>query len=90
MLGSYPSPYMYPNPYMFPFHSPMPGGITRGTFGELISFPIPITLWDSNTSAVDDANTSAFFILSRWVILLTPPTRTTTTSVKATTIPAES
>ncbi|MBA0664347.1 hypothetical protein Goklo_004369 [Gossypium klotzschianum] len=65
MLGEYPSPYMYPNPYMFPFPSPMPGGIARGIVGDLISFLIPIALWDSNTSAVGDANTSALFILLR-------------------------
>ncbi|MBA0670041.1 hypothetical protein Goklo_025326, partial [Gossypium klotzschianum] len=51
---------------MFPFPNPMPGGIVRGTIKELFSLPIPITLWDSNTFVVGDANTSAFFILSRW------------------------
>ncbi|MBA0570634.1 hypothetical protein Golob_004253, partial [Gossypium lobatum] len=47
------------------------GGIARGTVEELISFLIPIGLWDSNTSFVGDANTSAFFVISRWVILPT-------------------
>ncbi|MFQ6643776.1 hypothetical protein Gotur_018569 [Gossypium turneri] len=79
MPGAYPSPYMYPNSYMSHFPRTMPGGIARGTIRELILFPIPIALWDSNTSAVGDANTSAFFILSKYVILPTPTTRTTTT-----------
>ncbi|KAH1047491.1 hypothetical protein J1N35_038275 [Gossypium stocksii] len=38
--------------------------IARGTVGELISLPISIALWDSNTFTVGDANTSTFFILS--------------------------
>ncbi|MBA0570351.1 hypothetical protein Golob_004023, partial [Gossypium lobatum] len=50
---------------------PIVEGIARGTVGELFSLPIPIALWDSNTSTMRDANTSTFFILSRWVILPT-------------------
>ncbi|MFQ6627019.1 hypothetical protein Gotur_005937 [Gossypium turneri] len=87
MPGAYPSPYMYPNPYMFHFPNPMPGGIARGAVRELFSLPTPIALWDSNTSVVGNANTSVFFILSRWVIL---PTPTTITPVGATTTPTES
>ncbi|KAH1055783.1 hypothetical protein J1N35_033848 [Gossypium stocksii] len=76
----------------------MPGGIARGIVRELISFPILIVLWnsntstvgDANTSVVGDANTSAFFILSRRVILPTPTTRTTTTPAEATTTLARS
>ncbi|MFQ6630033.1 hypothetical protein Gotur_007512 [Gossypium turneri] len=90
MPGAYHSLYMYLNPYMFHFPSPMPEGITRGTVGELISLPILIALWDSNTSVVGDANTSTFFILSRRVILLTPTTGATITPVGATTTPAVS
>ncbi|KAH1130908.1 hypothetical protein J1N35_002286 [Gossypium stocksii] len=44
----------------------------------LFFLPIPIALWDSNTFAMDDANTSRFIILSRWVILPTPTTRSPT------------
>ncbi|KAK5845352.1 hypothetical protein PVK06_001524 [Gossypium arboreum] len=59
------------------------GGITRGTIGELISLPITITLWDSSTSAMGDANTFTFFILSRFVILPTPTTGATTTPARS-------
>ncbi|MBA0557611.1 hypothetical protein Golob_014667 [Gossypium lobatum] len=87
MPSAYPSCYMYPNFYMFPFPSPMPEGIAQGIVRELISFPIPIALWDLNTSAVGDANNSVNFVLSRWVILPTPTartnSRTTTTLVKS-------
>ncbi|MFQ6623850.1 hypothetical protein Gotur_003280 [Gossypium turneri] len=34
------------------------GGIARGTVEEIISLPIIIALWDSNTSVVGDANSS--------------------------------
>ncbi|KAG8474382.1 hypothetical protein CXB51_034157 [Gossypium anomalum] len=54
-------------------------GTARDTIGELISLPIPIALWDSNTSSVGDANSSTFFILSIWVILPIIITRATTT-----------
>ncbi|MBA0781527.1 hypothetical protein Gotri_002448 [Gossypium trilobum] len=37
--------------------------IERGTVKELISFPIPIALYYSNTSTVGDANTSVIFVL---------------------------
>ncbi|KAG8493634.1 hypothetical protein CXB51_011039 [Gossypium anomalum] len=47
----------------------------RSSVGELFFLPIPIALWDSNTSAMGDANTSALIILSRWVILPAPTTR---------------
>ncbi|MBA0789202.1 hypothetical protein Gotri_027491, partial [Gossypium trilobum] len=57
--------------------------IARGTIADIISFPIPIALWDSNTSAVGYANTSAFFTLSKWVILPTPTTRATTTPTES-------
>ncbi|KAK5846040.1 hypothetical protein PVK06_002306 [Gossypium arboreum] len=59
------------------------GEIARGTVGELISLPFPIALWDSNTSAVGNTNTSTFFILLRWVILPTLITGATTTPVEA-------
>ncbi|KAH1097618.1 hypothetical protein J1N35_014539 [Gossypium stocksii] len=87
----YPYPYMFPfpNPMLcwntWPDASHSPMSLTQPkiyrpssqeTIREYISFPIPITLWDSNTSAVGDANTSAFFVLSKWVIL---PTTTTPT-----------
>ncbi|KAG8503260.1 hypothetical protein CXB51_001218 [Gossypium anomalum] len=58
-------------------------GIARDTIVELISLPFPIALWDSNTSAVGDADTSTFFILLRWVILPTPITGATTTPAGA-------
>ncbi|KAH1115174.1 hypothetical protein J1N35_008552 [Gossypium stocksii] len=66
------------------------GGITLGTIGEIISFPIPVALWDSNTSAVGYANTFAFFILSKWVILPTLTTKTTTTPTGTNTTPVGS
>ncbi|KAK5771861.1 hypothetical protein PVK06_048115 [Gossypium arboreum] len=50
-------------------------GIARGAVGELFFLPISITLWVSNTSAINDANTSTITILSRRVILPTPTTR---------------
>ncbi|KAK5771985.1 hypothetical protein PVK06_048243 [Gossypium arboreum] len=60
------------------------GGIARGTVNELISLPFPIAIWNSNTSAVGDANTSRFYILPRWVILPTPTTGATITPAGAT------
>ncbi|MBA0876684.1 hypothetical protein Goshw_017453, partial [Gossypium schwendimanii] len=50
-------------------------GIARGAVGELFFFPIPITVGVSNTFSVGDANTSTVTILSRWLIVLTPRTR---------------
>ncbi|KAK5774747.1 hypothetical protein PVK06_042603 [Gossypium arboreum] len=50
-------------------------GIPGGAVGELFFLPIPITLWVSNTSVINDANTSTVTILSRRVILPTPTTR---------------
>ncbi|MBA0862410.1 hypothetical protein Goshw_008065 [Gossypium schwendimanii] len=67
MPNAYPNSYVYPNPYMYPFSTPMSGGTTRGTVGELNSFSIPIVLWDSSrlrSFAVGDANTSEIFALS--------------------------
>ncbi|KAK5835494.1 hypothetical protein PVK06_011183 [Gossypium arboreum] len=53
-------------------------GTTRGTIGELNSFLIPIALWDLSrlhSFYMGDANTSAIFVLSRWVIFPTLTTR---------------
>ncbi|KAK5771092.1 hypothetical protein PVK06_047267 [Gossypium arboreum] len=50
-------------------------GIAGGAVRELFFLPIPITLWVSNISAINDANTSTVTILSRRVILLTLITR---------------
>ncbi|KAH1098168.1 hypothetical protein J1N35_015089 [Gossypium stocksii] len=60
--------------------------VARGPVRELFFLPIPITLWVSNTFAIDDANTSTVTILSRWVILPTPTNRSL---VGGTKIPAE-
>ncbi|MBA0839427.1 hypothetical protein Goarm_005151, partial [Gossypium armourianum] len=49
--------------------------IAREAVGKLFFLPNPITIWVSNTFAVGDANTSTFTILSKWLIVLTPTTR---------------
>ncbi|KAG8481352.1 hypothetical protein CXB51_026288 [Gossypium anomalum] len=73
-----PSPTVQPSiPIVQPFQM-MPAvarGIAGGAVGELFFLPIPITLWVSNTSAINDANTSTVTILSRRVILPTPTIR---------------
>ncbi|KAH1122879.1 hypothetical protein J1N35_006039 [Gossypium stocksii] len=58
---------------------------TRHRWGAIL-FTNPIALWDSNTFAMNNANTSRFIILSRWVILPTPTTRS---PARGTTIPAQ-
>ncbi|KAG8495437.1 hypothetical protein CXB51_013073 [Gossypium anomalum] len=50
-------------------------GIAGGAVRELFFLPIPINLWVSNTSAINDVITSTVTILSRRVILPTPTTR---------------
>ncbi|MBA0877914.1 hypothetical protein Goshw_015631, partial [Gossypium schwendimanii] len=49
----------------------------RGCRGALL-FTIPITVWVSNSFAVSDTNTSTVTILSRWLIVPTPTTRSPT------------
>ncbi|MFQ6646482.1 hypothetical protein Gotur_019919 [Gossypium turneri] len=55
---------------------------------------LPITLWVSNRFAVGDANTSTVTILSIWLIVPTPTTRSSTGGTRiptgATTTPAGS
>ncbi|KAK5839123.1 hypothetical protein PVK06_007885 [Gossypium arboreum] len=41
--------------------------IARGAIRELFFLPIPITLRDSNTSAMGDVNTATAILLSRWL-----------------------
>ncbi|KAG8472972.1 hypothetical protein CXB51_034896 [Gossypium anomalum] len=70
--GSSPFPITPSGPLIY--RQPSHEGSQEGPSGSRF-LPIPITLWVSNTSAINDANTSTVTILSRWVILSTPTTR---------------
>ncbi|MBA0670059.1 hypothetical protein Goklo_028994 [Gossypium klotzschianum] len=87
MPGAYPNPFMYSSPYMFPFSSPM-AGWSPWSGSSLFS----VTL--SGPFSVGDANTSTVTILSMWLIIPTPTTRSPTGGTRiparATTTPAES
>ncbi|MBA0878024.1 hypothetical protein Goshw_008788 [Gossypium schwendimanii] len=58
-------------------------GSQEGPSGALF-LPNPITVWVSNSFAIGDANTFTVTILSRWLIIPTPTTRSPT---KGTRIP---